>query len=141
MAMADTIAQRSHCVRRKAGTVIVDGDNRIVATGYNGAPRNYIAMGSCSNWCERARTGGSLSYDDCVAVHSETNALMHAERTRVEGGTLYVTSCPCFTCAKNVANSGVLRVVMRIGEEDRDREPERSIAMLRSSAVEVTIVS
>ena len=38
MQMAELTAQRSTCLRRHVGAVIVK-DKHIVATGYNGAPR------------------------------------------------------------------------------------------------------
>lgn len=38
MQMAELTAQRSTCLRRKVGAVIVK-DKHIIATGYNGAPR------------------------------------------------------------------------------------------------------
>ncbi|HPM02873.1 MAG TPA: deaminase, partial [Candidatus Cloacimonadota bacterium] len=39
MEMAYLASQRSTCIRRKVGAVIV-GDNQILATGYNGAPKH-----------------------------------------------------------------------------------------------------
>jgi deoxycytidylate deaminase len=54
----------------------------------------------------------------------------------MEGGTAYITSCPCFTCAKNLSNSGIARAVFRVTEVDRDRKPELSIAMMKTSGIE-----
>ena len=45
--IAKTVAERSTCLRKKAGCVIVNHDE-IIATGYNGAPRgrtNCIDLG------------------------------------------------------------------------------------------------
>lgn len=139
MAVADVMGARSRCVRRQAGAVLVTADNQVVATGYNGPPRGYEAVGPCSGWCTRAETGGSLSYDDCISVHAETNALLRADMARLAGGTAYSNTCPCFACAKNLANSGILRLVCRIGPEDADRAPERSLALVLRSSVSVFI--
>jgi deoxycytidylate deaminase len=57
------------------------------------------------------------------------------DRSKYEGGTLYCTRVPCFTCAKIIANSGITRVVLRVAPEDIDREPDRSIAMLEDSGL------
>lgn len=140
--VAHTVARRSWCIRRQAGVAIVDKDNRIVATGYNGPPAGLDKpFAPCIAWCARATTGGqSNSYDDCVSVHAEVNALIYADRSRIEGGTLYVTSVPCFSCAKAVANSGVARVVCRIGPEDALREPEKSLAFMQACGLDVTII-
>lgn len=141
MSIADVMGRRSLCMRRQAGAVLVSADNQIVATGYNGPPRGMTGGASsgvtCDRWCPRALTGGSLSYDDCFTVHAETNALLRADASRLVAGTAYVNTCPCFTCAKNLANSGIIRLVCRIGLEDVDRQPERSLALIRDSGVGV----
>jgi dCMP deaminase len=55
-------------------------------------------------------------YDNCIANHAEVNALLYADRSKVEGGTLYITAEPCTGCRKVIANSGVLRVVWPEGD-------------------------
>lgn len=139
--VAFIMSRRSLCTRSQAGCVIVDNQNRVVGTGYNGPPRGMAVSGPCTGWCERAKTGGSLSYDDCVASHAEANALMSSDRRHREGGTAYVTRVPCFMCAKMLANSGVARVVMISDDPaDVDRLPERTLDLFRTSRVIVTRV-
>ena len=41
LSIAEAVAGRSTCLRRKYGAVIVNNDE-IVATGYNGAPRGEL---------------------------------------------------------------------------------------------------
>ena len=101
---------------------------------------------SCFNWCPRAASarwhagdgesdfpewaesgfhGPNADYSDCPSVHAEVNALLFGDRTQREGGTLYVSSGVCFPCAKLVANSGVVRVVVDLSstpEHRRGRE-------------------
>jgi dCMP deaminase len=139
MDVADVIGRRSRCIRRQAGCVLVTADNHVVATGYNGPPRGMQVHGSCDQWCPRATSGGSLSYDDDLAVHAETNALLRADASLLDKGVAYVNTCPCFTCAKNLANSGILLVICRIGPEDVDRQPERSLNLLRRSDIGVMV--
>lgn len=50
------------------------------------------------------------AYDNCIANHAEANALLYADRTAIEGGSLYVTDEPCRGCWKLIANSGLVRV-------------------------------
>ena len=138
--VARTVARRSLCSMSKAGAVIVTSRNRVVATGYNGPPAGMNLRGECRNWCPRAKTGGGLSYDDCVSSHAEANALMFADRSMMEGGTIYVTRMPCFMCAKMIANSGLTRVVCDITVDDLDREPDRTIRLFTSSQIPVSVV-
>lgn len=150
MAVADAISLRSKCVRRQAGCVLVSPDNQLVSAGYNGPPRNWLPpydgvyppsiLSDCSHWCPRAQTGGSLSYDDCPSVHSEPNALAFADLARLRGGTAYVTSCPCLTCAKNLSNSGIVRAVFRLAECDRERQPELTLDFFRASGIQLYVV-
>lgn len=145
--VAAVVAKRSRCVRYQTGTVIVDRRNRIVATGYIGpaATLEYAADGNCSTFCHRGHYGPTestrLSYSDCVSIHSELNALLVCDRRDREGGTLYVTSVPCWTCSKAIANSGVARVVVvDTREEHAYRSPETSLAYLQDCGLTVDLV-
>lgn len=136
LATSLVIGARSRCDRSHAGCVLVTADNQVVAVAYNGPPAGLQVEGPCSGWCPRAETGGGLSYDDCVAVHAEQNAVAMADRTRLTGGTAYVTRVPCFTCAKILANSGIVRIVYRPDRpDDVNREPDRSLKQLSAAGV------
>lgn len=128
MTVARVIAKRSLCSRDQVGAVIVDRDNRIVDTGYNGPPRNHWPSREgepCREWCRRAKQNQVTSiviagvpqhicppnYDDCDSLHAEQNALMFSDRRLREGGKIYVSSGVCGTCAKLIANSGLAEVV------------------------------
>lgn len=145
MAVADEIAKRSLCVGRQVGAVIVDANNRIVATGYNGPPAEFSTGGKrCGEWCQRQRerqSGAPLSYGlTCPTIHAELNALVFADRRDYENGTLYVTAACCGDCGKVVANSGVARVVMRLDERDAHRLPHDTIGFIRGCGIDVRTV-
>lgn len=98
--VATAVAKRADCTRRLAGAVVVDPFNRIVSTGYNGAPSGApgcLTAGACPRGrMELDEVEPGSSYDtgsgSCIAVHAEANALLHGDATRYRGGTLYVTS-------------------------------------------------
>jgi dCMP deaminase len=115
MNIAHDVARRSTCIRRERqiGTVIVNERHEIVATGYNGNPRG---MRHCEEiGCVRERQGipSGERAEVCTAVHSEQNALIQAG-TRSRGGTMYTLFNPCNTCAKMIANAGIVRVVYSV---------------------------
>ena len=119
MRVAATIGERSVCSRDQVGAVIVSKDNRIIDSGYNGPPRGmYRVGGNCASWCPRVQKHhvGDMSpiYDDCVSLHAEQNALMFSDRRLREGGTIYVSSSVCGTCAKLIANSGLAQCVVML---------------------------
>ncbi|KAL9085773.1 MAG: hypothetical protein Q9159_004542 [Coniocarpon cinnabarinum] len=89
MQLADLAAQRSNCMKRRVGCVVVR-DKRVISTGYNGTPRNVTNCneGGCSR-CNGGQ-GGGASLATCLCIHAEENALLEAGRDRIrEGATLY----------------------------------------------------
>jgi dCMP deaminase len=81
------------------------------------------------------------SYDDCPSLHAEANALIAADRSTWQGGTIYVTGSCCMTCSKLIANSGLTRLVWQEETVDRSyRRPEASVEFLRSCGIVVESV-
>lgn len=129
--IAETVASRATCLRKKYGAVIVNHD-QIVSTGYNGAPRgrkNCSDLGYCTKkkLLPDQRHGG---YDACRAVHSEQNAMLCASREEMLGATLYLVgyrtenhnyengAAPCLMCRKLIINSGIDKVYVRKNREE-----------------------
>lgn len=139
MTVATAVGRRSRCSRAQIGAVIVSSNGRIAATGYNGPAASWPREQECAEWCMRARGEAPLdkSYDQCPAIHAELNALMYVDRSRVEGGTVYVNSSMCMNCAKAVSNSGLSRVVLKKTTGDEYRDPEASVTYLRYCDIEV----
>ena len=104
--IADAVLQRSTCLRRMYGAIIVRNDE-IISTGYNGAPRGRI---------------------NCT-VHAEANAIISASRRDMIGSTLYLVgrdaqthelltnATSCSMCRRQVINAGIERVIIRTGDD------------------------
>jgi dCMP deaminase len=112
--LADLVASRSTCLRRQVGAVLVRKE-RIIATGYNGAPRG---LGHCLEMgCLRAEMGipSGQRYELCRGVHAEQNAIINAAYYGVstQDTVLYCTNQPCIICARILINAGIVRVVHR----------------------------
>jgi dCMP deaminase len=114
MAIAKTVALRSNCVGRSVGAIVVRGD-RIVATGYNGTAGGLTNCldGGCTRCANRDLFPSGTAYDLCICVHAEANAIASAARHGIalEGGTLYTTDQPCFSCAKELIQVGIAQVL------------------------------
>lgn len=129
--IAKAVADRSTCLRKKSGAVVVNKDE-IISTGYSGAPRgreNCIDLGYCckKKYFPDVRHAG---YDACRSVHAEQNALISASRKNMLGATLYLVQyrtdtgkyeenagC-CQMCRKMIINSGIEQVVVRINDTE-----------------------
>ena len=105
--IAKLVAERSTCRRRKVGCVLVDSSNHIVATGYNGVPSGFTHCLDVP--CEGASSPSGQDLDKCLAVHAEVNAFL--QLTSTDELTAYLSTTPCFTCAKMICNSNVKRIV------------------------------
>ena len=128
--IARTVAERSTCLRKKYGAIIVK-DDVIVSTGYNGAPRgrkNCDDLGYCLR--EKLGIPSGERYEMCRSVHAEANAIIAAARDRMLGSTLYMacvnpgdgTLVPgtnsCMMCKKLIINAGIETVVVRDTAEE-----------------------
>ena len=106
--IADAVLERSTCLRRHYGAIIVRNDE-IVSTGYNGAPRgrkNCVDLGRCTR--EELQVPSGQRYELCRSVHAEANAIISAARSDTLGDT---TSCSM--CRRLISNAGIDRVIIR----------------------------
>ncbi len=123
--IAGTVLERSTCMRRHYGAIIVQ-DDEIVSSGYNGAPRgrrNCGDLGYCAR--EALNIPSGERYELCRSVHAEANAIISAPRREVLGATLYMAckdpatgelvpdSTSCSMCRRLIINAGIARVVIR----------------------------
>ena len=104
------VAERSTCLRRQIGALVVK-NNVIISTGYNGAPRGFPHCLDAGCRRDKLNIASGERHEECVGVHAEQNALLQAGRD-AEGATLYVNAYPCKICAKQIINAGIRRVIM-----------------------------
>ncbi len=108
------VAERSTCMRRQVGAVITK-ENRILATGYNGAPNNvthcFKRPGGCLREARNIPSGQRQEL--CIGLHAEQNAILQAAAFGVslKGSDVYCTHQPCVTCGKMLINAGIKRIV------------------------------
>lgn len=120
LGLAKAVASRSTCLRRQVGCVLVK-DNRILATGYNGAPKG---LQHCSELkaCLRDRLNvpSGERHELCRAVHAEQNAIAQAATygIAVQGADIYCSHKPCSLCAKLLINCGIKRIFYAEGYPD-----------------------
>ena len=123
--LAASALERSTCIRRKWGAIIVK-DDEILSTGYNGAPRgrkNCSDLGKCIR--EELKIPRGERYELCRSVHAEQNAIISASRKDMIGSTLYIVgvdaktnkyvekSMPCSMCKRFIINSGIKTIIIR----------------------------
>ena len=122
LGIAEAVLQRSTCLRRKYGAIIVK-DDEIIATGYNGAPRGEENCSDCG-FCYRESLNipKGERYELCKSVHAEQNCIISAARRDMIGSTIYIVGrevangayanpAPCIICRRMIVNAGIVRCV------------------------------
>ena len=132
MGVALLAAERSKDPNTQVGACIVDEQNRILSTGYNGFPHG------CSDddfpW-NRDEAKGDTKYQ--FVVHAELNAILNSRGKSLAGSTLYVGLFPCNECAKAIIQSGIKEVVYLSDKYAQTLDTIASKRMLRSAGVEL----
>ncbi len=124
MRITHLVAERSTCLRRKVGAIIVK-NKRIISTGYNGAPRGLAHCLDIGCMREKMNIPSGERHELCRGAHAEQNAIIQAASSGVsmEGAAMYCTTAPCSTCSKMIINAGIVRLVLgssypdELGEE------------------------
>ncbi len=131
--LAEVVSERSTCIRRHYGAVIVK-DDEVISTGYVGAPRgraNCNELGYCTR--ERLKVPRGERYELCRSVHAEANAIISAARKDMIGSTLYLVgkevngggyvenASSCAMCKRQVINAGIETVYVRDTKDEYRR--------------------
>jgi len=133
MKITHDVAERAICVKRQVGAVIVK-DNRILSTGYNGAPKGFPHCTPEKCIRRQMNIPSGQRHELCRGLHAEQNAIIQAawHGAKIEGATMYCNYQPCVICVKMMINAGILRLVYEGGYPD-----ELAEEMLSASAIKV----
>lgn len=123
LSIAKEVAMRSTCLRIHYGAILVK-NNRIIATGYNGAAAGFANcnnIGICVR--EKLNVPHGERYELCRSVHAEANAIIQAHPDEAENSVLYLYgvdaktgnaidySTPCEMCRRMIRNAKISEVV------------------------------
>lgn len=133
MQIAVLVSQRATCLRRCVGAVIVK-DKRMLATGYNGAPRGLAHCLETGCLRDKLKIPSGQRHELCRGLHAEQNAIIQASLygVSVKDSVIYVTNQPCIICAKMLINAGITEIVISEGYPD-----EMSMQMLKEAKIKV----
>ena len=122
MSIAKITAGRSKDPNTQVGACIVSKDNRILSTGYNGAPNNFD-----DDKFPWDREGNPLETKYMYVCHAEANAIdnFRGYKKEFENSRIYVDLFPCNECAKKIIQSGIKEVIYL---SDKYKDSESTIA-------------
>ena len=133
MAVALLAAERSKDPSTQVGACIVDSENRIVSTGYNGFP--YGCSDDEYPWDREGEDATQTKYG--YVVHAELNAILNARGRNVAGTRVYVALFPCNECAKAIIQAGISEVIYLSDKYANTPGTLISKRMLRSAGVKL----
>lgn len=134
----------STCAKRQYFCVILADNKRVLGTGYNGSPPGYAHCNQIDingvSPCPRMNVGSAAgsNYDNCISNHAEANALLWSDPHDRRGATLIVNGPPCFTCAKLIVSSGIVRVI-GYSDASYDRADD-VVKFFRDNGVDVALI-
>lgn len=129
MLLAESISTWSKDPNKKVGAIIVNNDNTLVSSGYNGFPIKVQ-----DNIKRLEEVEEKLLY----TVHAELNAILFA-KTNLQGCSIYTTFFPCSHCMGAIIQSGIRRVVTFKLENNKDSKWFKSFEASRLMAHEASI--
>lgn len=105
--IAERVSQQSKDRSTKVGCVIVNPNDLVLSTGWNGFPRGVIDD-------DEAKHERPAKYE--WTEHAERNAIFNAARvgTQLNGATAYLNYTPyaiCVPCVRALHQSGIIRLV------------------------------
>ena len=124
--IAKVVAQRSTCLFGNVGCVIVDKEDNVISTGFL-ADKNDILNCRKDGYCsfsEREEVTNCLGIPEhCDYMFPEVNAILTADRLRLQGSTIYMWAEDIKTgknvqiqldktLSKIILSSGIKRIVM-----------------------------
>ena len=119
MELANIVSERTTCLRRSVGAVLVF-DDRVLSTGYNGPPKGLAHCSEVGCIRDIKNIPSGTRHDLCRGVHAEQNAIIQASTAGVstKGAILYCTHTPCALCTKLIINSKIKKVIYQHQYDD-----------------------
>lgn len=111
--IVQAVATRAGCNRGQSGAVIVK-DNRILSTGYVGAPAGLPDCYSAGHLLRTVIYQDGTQKQHCQrTIHAEANAILYAAKygVAINQATMYCSMVPCINCANSIAAVGITKVV------------------------------
>lgn len=136
MGVAILASLRSKDSSTQVGSVIVDSENKIISTGYNGFPKLKDADADLIfPWSKNSTDQYETKYP--YVIHAEANSILNASQP-VKGCSLYVTWYPCHECAKLIVQSGISKVVYlnKHTHSDYDKSLQVSETMFKLARID-----
>lgn len=132
MGIALLAAKRSKDPNTQVGAAIVNDQNKIISTGYNGFP-----LGCSDDDFPWAREGDFAETKYAYVCHAELNAILNNPGASLRNCRIYVALFPCNECAKAIIQAGLQEVVFLSNKYEHSANVRASKLMLETAGVKL----
>ena len=132
--MCFILSERSTCLRRHYGAIIVSPGLQIISAGFNNAPYGDVNCESLK-YCmrEKLNVPKGERYELCRAVHAEENAVISGDPLKMIGAVIFIAGrnvsdnsiadgSPCLMCRRVLKNAKISRAICAIPKSDNPFE-------------------
>ena len=131
------VSLRSQDPNIKHGAIVVDENNHIIGTGYNGPIK--LSDDSVIPWYDRDEKRKWM-------IHAEENCLLNCTKPSSMNNDfkMYITGTPCNNCLQRIINFGIRKIIIadRKGSITENVESEKMRkALIAMSKLDVNIIS
>ncbi|MCK4696323.1 MAG: cytidine/deoxycytidylate deaminase family protein [Candidatus Cloacimonetes bacterium] len=136
MEMAFLASERSTCLRRKVGAIVVK-NNQVISTGYNGAPKRVRHCSETGCLRKQMNIPSGERHELCRGIHAEQNAIIQAAiyGSSLQDAAIYTTNQPCIICSKMIINAEISDIYIA------DKYPDKlAQEMLEEAGVQMYVV-
>lgn len=132
--MAFVLSERSTCLRRHYGAIIVSPGFQIVSAGFNNVPYGEVdcnILGYCMR--EKLNIPKGERYEMCRSCHAEENAVITGDPLKMVGADIFIAgtnvsdnsiadASPCLLCRRALKNAKIYRAICTIPKSDNPFE-------------------
>lgn len=136
MGIAMLSAQRSKDPDTQVGACIVNQNNIILGTGYNGLLKG--TKDDEINWSRDNVDIKDTKYP--YVIHAEQNAIINSNQNNLQGARIYVTLFPCSNCAKNIIQNGITSVYYMDDKYNQEPDGQMAIKLFKMAKIEIILL-
>ena len=134
LSVAFLSSRRSKDPNTQVGVCIVNEENKIISTGYNGTIKHFSDDDVL--WNNDSKLIGKNKYS--YLVDAEINAIINAKRIEnLTSAAIYITHYPCNNCLKAILQCGIKKIYFCYAKHSEHYDNEASKVLIKHLEIKI----